>query len=171
MLPPPPPPFTGKIPERINSSTLVFFSFPTNCLVVPSLSALFVPTYTNIHPPWPCSSVLFPFSRMLYPSPRKTNTSPLLNVLSVFRKMESSTNTLSFLNAPSSTASGKRFHFASTWSLTFPLPLCFFPASFLPTITHVINFPFITSTFTSFLLFIFLPIACSSLLSCPIVIP
>ncbi|KAK2149581.1 hypothetical protein NP493_2956g00011 [Ridgeia piscesae] len=26
------PPITGKIPERIIFSTLVFFSFPTNCL-------------------------------------------------------------------------------------------------------------------------------------------
>ena len=54
------PPITGKIPEMIFCSTSVFFSFPANFLhlciiiVVPSLSALFVPICTNIYPPWPC---------------------------------------------------------------------------------------------------------------------
>ena len=47
---------TGKIPESMICSTLVFFSVSTNSLylftilVVPSLSALFVPTCTNIDP-------------------------------------------------------------------------------------------------------------------------
>ena len=52
----PPPLVTGKIPETMICSILVFFSVSTNSLylftilVVPSLSALFVPTCTNIDP-------------------------------------------------------------------------------------------------------------------------
>ena len=42
----------------------------------------------------------------------------------------------------------------------------FFPAPFLPVIIPVINFPFDTSTMTSFLPFIFPPVTCTSLLSC-----
>ena len=82
------PPITGKIPERIICSILVFFSFPINCLylctilVVPSQSALFVPKCTNIDPPWPCPNVLSTFSVtccILAPG-RQTTSSPLLNV-------------------------------------------------------------------------------------------
>ena len=57
-------PLPGKIPESIICLTLVLFSFPTNCLylctilVVPSLSALFVPRCTsNIDLTWPCPNV------------------------------------------------------------------------------------------------------------------
>ncbi|KAK2172072.1 hypothetical protein NP493_995g00054 [Ridgeia piscesae] len=87
-------------------STLVFFSVSTNSLylstilVVPSLSALFVPTYTNIDPPWPCRNTFSTRSvtcSILAPGRQTTMSSPLLNVLSVFRKMESPINTLSIL--------------------------------------------------------------------------
>ena len=80
---------TGNIPERIICSTLVFFSFPTNCLylctilVVPSLSALFVPTGTNVDPPWPCPSVFSTRSvtgSTLAPG-RQTTSFPLLSTL------------------------------------------------------------------------------------------
>ena len=108
------PLITGNIPERIICSTLVFFSVCTNSLylctilVVPSLSALFVLTCTNIDPPWPCSNTFSTRSvtcSILAPGRQTTTSSHLLNVLSVLRKMESPINTLSVLNAPSITAS------------------------------------------------------------------
>ena len=104
-------PITGKIPERIICSTVVFFSFPTNCLylcsilVFPSLSALFVPICTNIDNHWSCSNVFSTLSvtcSILAPGRQTTTYSPLLNVLSVFRKMGSPINTRSVLNAPQS---------------------------------------------------------------------
>ena len=64
------PLITGKIPERIICSNLVFFSYPTNCLylcdilVVPSLA---MPQY-----------VLYPFSHMLYPRPPEDKQQHLL---------------------------------------------------------------------------------------------
>ena len=108
------PLITGKIPDSTICSTLVFFSVSVNSLylftilVVPSLSALFVPTYTSIDPPWPCPNTFSTRSvtcSILPPERQTTTYSPLLNVLSVFCKMESPINTLSVLNAPSITAS------------------------------------------------------------------
>ncbi|KAK2154198.1 hypothetical protein NP493_2213g00007 [Ridgeia piscesae] len=109
------PLITGKIPESMICSTLVFFrSLPTLCfsfsiLVVPSLSALFVPTCTNIDPLWALpQNVLYPFSHMLYPSPpgkqKKRLLLCLMSCLS-FAKWSLPLNTLSVLKAPSITAS------------------------------------------------------------------
>ena len=120
------PPITDKVAERIICSTLVFFSFPTNFLylcTVSSLPALLVPTCTNIDPHWPCPNTFSTRSVTcsILASGRQTTTySPLLNGLSVFRKMESPINTLSVLNAPSITASEYLFRFAPTWSLNSP---------------------------------------------------
>ena len=114
------PLITGKIPESMICSTLVFFSVSTNSLylftilVVPSLSALFVPTCTNIDPPWPCPNTFSTRSvtcSILAPGRQTTTSSPLLNVLSVFRKMESPINTISVLNAPSALATSLFGHF------------------------------------------------------------
>ena len=76
------PLITGKIPDRIICSTIVFFSFPTNCLyictmlVVPSLFALFVliKLCTNLDPPGPCPNVFSTLSvTCSILAPRKTN--------------------------------------------------------------------------------------------------
>ena len=167
MLPPPPrPPVTGKIPDRIICSTLVFFSFPTNCLhlcsslVVPSLSALFVPTCTNIDPAWLCPNVFSNLSvtcSIHAPRRQTTTSSPLLNVLSVFRKMESPINTLSVLNAPLNHCLRVTLTFCiylvvdfSTFSVVpFPLPLFFLSPSLLLTSlsAHLLSHPFFPSSF------------------------
>ena len=47
----------------------------------------------------------------------------------------------------------------------------FFPVSFLPVIVLVIDFRLVTSTLTSFLPFVFPPVASTYLISCPLVPP
>ena len=97
------PSITGKIPERIICSILVFFSFPPNCLyfrtilVVPSLSALFIPTCINIDPPWPRPNMFSIRSltcSILAPGRQTTTYSPLLNVLSVYYEYSNLTYSL-----------------------------------------------------------------------------
>ena len=155
------PPITGKIPERINCSTLVFSSFLTNCLcfctilVVPSLSALFVPTYTNKDSPWPCPIELSTRSvtcSTLAPGRQTTIYFPLLMYLS-------------------QNGVAHKYPFCSQCPLNhcprvappFPLPL------FLLFLSYLSSSLLLTSVSTSLLPIISPLVACTFLLSCPIV--
>ena len=93
-------PNTGKIPDKIICPALACFVFFSRFLyfstiaVVPSLSVLFVPTSTSMDPPYPlpmiCSTLSVTCS-ILAPGKQTTTSSPLLNLVSVFRTIESPT--------------------------------------------------------------------------------
>ena len=80
-------------------------------------------------------------------------TSPLLNGLSLFHKMESPINTVSVLNTPSIKPCCI-YMVVDFYPAAFSV-VPFFPASFFPVIIPVIHFRFETSTLTFFLLFTF----------------
>ena len=93
-------PTTGKIPDMILCSTLACFVFFSRSLyfstiaVVPSLSALFVPTCTSRVPPFHLPMMFSTFSVTCYilaPGKHTTTSSPLLSIESVFRMIESPT--------------------------------------------------------------------------------
>ena len=93
-------PNTGTIPGKMTCPTLACFVFFSIFLyfstidVVPSLSALFVPTCTSMDPPFPlpmiCSTLSITCS-ILAPGKQTTTSSPLLNIESVFRTIASPT--------------------------------------------------------------------------------
>ena len=93
-------PNTGKIPDKMICPILacfVFFSrflYFSSIAVVPSLSALFVPMCASMDPPFPLhmiSSTLSVTCSILAPGKQTTMSSPLLNLISVFRTIESPT--------------------------------------------------------------------------------
>ena len=107
-------PITGKIPDIITCSTSVCLSVRTNCLyfltiaIVPSLSALLVPTFTKIDPPLPgpmIFSTLSAIASIIAPGKQTTMSHPLFSTLSVFLTIESPTNTLALFLTSSSTTS------------------------------------------------------------------
>ena len=89
-----------KIPDMIICPTLASLIFSSRFLyfstiaVVPSLSASFVPTCTSMDPPFPLpmiSSTLSVTCSILAPGKQTTTSSHLLNLVSVFRTIESPT--------------------------------------------------------------------------------
>ena len=93
-------PNTGTIPDKMICPTLACFVFFSRFLyfstiaVVPSLSALFVPMCTSIDPPSPLPMIFSTLSvtcSILAPGKQTTTSSPLLNIVSVFRTIESPT--------------------------------------------------------------------------------
>ena len=156
------PPITGKIPEIIMFSALVIFSFPTNCvylctiLVVPSLSALFVPTCTNIDSPWPCLNVFSTRSvTCSIKAPGRQTTTYSLVCLSqngVAHKHPFCSQCP--LNHYLTVAPPFYIYLVVDFPLSLFVVVPFFPACFLTVITSVIDFPFDTSTLTAFLPFI-----------------
>ena len=104
-------PNTGRIPDRMICPTLASFFFFSSFLylstiaVVPSLSALFVPTCTRMVPPFTLSMIFSTLSvtcSILAPGKHTTTSSPLFNLVSVFLTMESPTYVVTFLLIPSS---------------------------------------------------------------------